>query len=284
MSSSSELLLSLALSTASRVGLSTSVPIPSRAGGVAPSAVATALVLKAAGTGFSSAVGGSGVDSLPEDVSSGGGGGGGSRRRSRAVIGGGGALTTGQGVETIFTGGARDGAGVGRPVVLPSVRAITSAAAVAATTAAAAAESAPPKSRGWFELAVPEMTTEVRRELAIVRNRTFLDPKRHYKTAKEDRNIPKTFAIGTYVMGAGERAAPREARGARAPTLVDTLLGDGGFKSYAGRTMRTVRERAEGGGIVAYQAKKAQAGADWKKRRADYQTAHGKKVKKPKLY
>ena len=279
MSSSSELLLSLALSTASRVGLSTSVPIPSRAGGVAPSAIATALVLKAAGTGFSSAVGGSGVDSLPEDVSSGGGG---SRRRSRAVIGGG-ALTTGQGVETIFTGGARDGAGVGRPVVLPSVRA-TATTAAAAAAAASGTESVPPKSRGWFELAVPEMTTEVRRELAIVRNRTFLDPKRHYKTAKEDRNIPKTFAIGTYVMGAGERAAPREARGARAPTLVDTLLGDGGFKSYAGRTMRTVRERAEGGGIVAYQAKKALAGADWKKRRADYQTAHGKKVKKPKLY
>lgn len=280
MSSSSEI-LALALSTATRVSSWTAVPTPSRAGGVTPTAIASALVLKAASAGFASAVGG-------EDVGIADGDGVGGRRRKRGA-GGTVALAAARGVETIYTGGARDGAGVGAPALLPQLsragaKAASSINAAASESASAAAVGLKPKTRGWFEIAVPELTTDVRRELAIVRNRTFLDPKRHYKTAKEDRDMPKTFAIGTYVAATGERSAPREARAPKAPTLVNALLGDGGFKAYAGRTMRTVRDRAEGGGVVAYQVKKALAGADWKKRRADYVKEHGKKEKQRKLY
>jgi hypothetical protein len=215
-----------------------------------------------------------------------------------------GLLASGSGVDGLFTAGSRDGAGLGRVVELPVALAGSAGAGAAgsggahgraagARVAAAAAAAAhaqnggakPEREKGWFELTAPELTADVRRELAIVRNRTFLDPKRHYKSAKEDRSgVPTAFSIGTVVAGVGERPAPRAERAARAATLVESLLGDSKFKSYAGRTMRSVRERAEGGGIVAYQAKKAKAGADWKAQRAKYEAANGKRAKKRKLY
>jgi len=140
--------------------------------------------------------------------------------------------------------------------------------------------------RGWFELRAPELTDSVKRELAILRNRTFLDAKRHYKTAREDRAVPTVFAIGTLVDGAGGAGGGSRAptRAVRAPTLVDTLLGDDKFTAYAGRAMDAVRARTTGGGKEAFKAKKAAAAATWKKRRADYDAEHGKKKSKRKLY
>jgi hypothetical protein len=109
----------------------------------------------------------------------------------------------------------------------------------------------------------------------VLRNRAFLDPKRHYKTAREDRERALTsFSVGTVVEAAAEKRARLTAR-ERKPTMVDALLEDGVFGAYAERTMAAVHARGRGASAAAYKAKKIAAGAEWKQRRAAYKKAHG---------
>ena len=140
---------------------------------------------------------------------------------------------------------------------------------------------APP--RGWFDLPAPTLTTELKRELTILRHRNFLDPARRYKTSSEDRGaLPKFFQIGTVVDGATDRRSSTRAQ--RQPTLVASLQADPVFNEYAARTMENIRHRAEGGGVAAYREKKRAAGAAWKKHVKEYKNAPGKKRAQKKLY
>lgn len=45
----------------------------------------------------------------------------------------------------------------------------------------------------------PELTSSIKRDLQIIKQRQALDPKRHYK--KEKWQIPKYFQMGTIVEG-----------------------------------------------------------------------------------
>ena len=45
----------------------------------------------------------------------------------------------------------------------------------------------------------PEMTPEIKRDLQIIKQRSALDPKRHYK--KDKWEIPKFFQMGTIIEG-----------------------------------------------------------------------------------
>jgi hypothetical protein len=131
--------------------------------------------------------------------------------------------------------------------------------------------------RGWFDLPTPALTDDLKRELAVLRNRAFLDPKRHYKTAREDRERALTaFSVGTVVEAPAERRARLSAR-ERKPTMVDALLSDEVFGAYAARTMAQVHARGRGASVAAYKAKKIAAGAEWKKRRGEFAKAHAGK-------
>ena len=44
---------------------------------------------------------------------------------------------------------------------------------------------------GWFNMKVPELTAEVKRDMLLLRNRAALDPKQFYK--REARGLPKFF-------------------------------------------------------------------------------------------
>jgi hypothetical protein len=214
------------------------------------------------------------------------------------------------GIRALHTAGLADGAslgGLGAPVAVPSTTVGASGSSSGAIAGAgvkrprgrqapggavelAGGERAPLVSgrgdgvasapRGWFDLPAPELTLELKRELTILRNRNFLDPTRRYKTSREDRGaLPKFFQIGTVVEGATERHAGTRARSK--PSLVATLQADPVFNEYASRTMENIRHRQEGGGLVAYKAKKAAAGAAWKKHLKEFKgnkkAAKGKK-------
>ena len=201
------------------------------------------------------------------------------------------------GIRTVYTAGSADGAslgGLGAEVGAPSVLSSGPAqvrgglkrprgAALGAPVALASGEVAPLVSggprgdssaaapRGWFDLPAPKLTTELKRELTILRNRNFLDPARRYKTSREDRDqLPKYFQIGTVVDGATERRGSTRAQ--RKPSMLAALQADPVFTEYATRTMENIRKRAEGGGIAAYRAKKAAAGAAWKKQLKGYKS------------
>ena len=51
----------------------------------------------------------------------------------------------------------------------------------------------------WFNMKQPEMTPEIKRDLQIIKQRSALDPKRHYK--KDKWEIPKFFQMGTIIEG-----------------------------------------------------------------------------------
>jgi hypothetical protein len=98
----------------------------------------------------------------------------------------------------------------------------------------------------WFDMAAPEVTAEVKRDLLILKNRAYLDPKRHYKTREERvHGLPKHFQIGTVVEAPneGHSRATRLTNKERKPTLVAALLADDAFQRYAARTVSAVEER-----------------------------------------
>lgn len=113
----------------------------------------------------------------------------------------------------------------------------------------------------WFHLPSQNLTPELKRDLLILRNRSFLDPKRHYKTAREDRSgeLPKFFQMGTVVEAPHERksSTARLTNKERKSSLVAALLADERFDSYAKRTLETVHKRGTQGGVQAYKKRKA---------------------------
>lgn len=60
------------------------------------------------------------------------------------------------------------------------------------------------RTKKWFAMSKPEMTEELKRDLSLLQNRQFLDPKRFYKGEKW--KIPESFQVGTIVSGVGEYA------------------------------------------------------------------------------
>ena len=78
----------------------------------------------------------------------------------------------------------------GSPTLLHPPRAVVTTAARAAARKAASAGSGP----GWFNIAAPAVTPELKRDLRLLRLRGAFDPKRFYKSADTGR-LPEHFAV-----------------------------------------------------------------------------------------
>lgn len=77
----------------------------------------------------------------------------------------------------------------------------------------------------------PEITPELERDLQIIRNRSALDPKRHYKRDDSSKKMPKYFQMGTIIGGSTDHYN-RLDRKKRRSTIAEELLGDGLKSSY----------------------------------------------------
>ena len=75
----------------------------------------------------------------------------------------------------------------------------------------------------------PEMTPEIKRDLQIIKQRSALDPKRHYK--KDKWEIPKYFQMGTIIEGNTEFYSARLKKKERGKTMVEELLNDDNTKN-----------------------------------------------------
>ncbi|EED12551.1 nucleolus protein required for cell viability, putative [Talaromyces stipitatus ATCC 10500] len=75
----------------------------------------------------------------------------------------------------------------------------------------------------WFNLPKTRITTELKRDLQLLRMRNVLDPHRHYK--KESGNaIPEYSQVGTIVEGPTEFFKSRIVKKERKQTFVDEVL------------------------------------------------------------
>ncbi|GEQ70536.1 hypothetical protein JCM33374_g4214 [Metschnikowia sp. JCM 33374] len=107
----------------------------------------------------------------------------------------------------------------------------------------------------WFNMKKPELTPELKRDLLILKNRSVLDPKRHYK--KEKWEIPKYFQTGTIVEGNTEFYSARLARKNRGKTIAEEILRDDTTTDYFRRKYSEIQKVHKSGGKSHYKKVKS---------------------------
>ncbi|NWX57167.1 TDIF2 protein, partial [Promerops cafer] len=84
---------------------------------------------------------------------------------------------------------------------------------------------------GWFGMKAPEITSDLKNDLKVLKMRASLDPKHFYK--KNDRDgFPKYFQVGTVVDSPIDFYHSRIPKKQRKRTIVEELLADSEFRRY----------------------------------------------------
>jgi hypothetical protein len=76
----------------------------------------------------------------------------------------------------------------------------------------------------WFNLPRTELTPELRRDLQLLKMRSVLDPKRHYKKMNSKSDVPAFSQVGTVIEGATEYYNGRINNKDRKKSFVDEVL------------------------------------------------------------
>ncbi|KAJ5825516.1 hypothetical protein N7474_002654 [Penicillium riverlandense] len=76
----------------------------------------------------------------------------------------------------------------------------------------------------WFNLPKTELTPELRRDLQLLRMRSVLDPKRHYKKENGKAKPPEFSQVGTIIEGPTEFFSGRIAKKDRKKTFVEETM------------------------------------------------------------
>ncbi|KAJ5755292.1 hypothetical protein N7533_004835 [Penicillium manginii] len=76
----------------------------------------------------------------------------------------------------------------------------------------------------WFDLPKTVMTTEFKRDLQLLRMRSVLDSKRHYKKENGKAKAPKFSQVGTIIQGPTEFFSGRIAKKDRKKTFVEETM------------------------------------------------------------
>ncbi|KAL4801738.1 Fcf2 pre-rRNA processing-domain-containing protein [Aspergillus unguis] len=76
----------------------------------------------------------------------------------------------------------------------------------------------------WFDMPKTELTPELKRDLQLLRMRSILDPKRHYKKESGKAQPPPYSQVGTIIEGPTEFFSGRIAKRDRKKTFVEEAL------------------------------------------------------------
>ncbi|KAI8819250.1 Fcf2 pre-rRNA processing-domain-containing protein [Fimicolochytrium jonesii] len=96
----------------------------------------------------------------------------------------------------------------------------------------------------WFDMPAPELTDEIKRDLHILKSRSVLDPKRHYKKGTLN-NPPKFFQMGTIIQGPIEFYSSRMTRKERRDNIVEELMADTDSRAYFKRKFLGIQEEKD---------------------------------------
>lgn len=97
---------------------------------------------------------------------------------------------------------------------------------------------------GWFNMVPSELTDELKTDLSVIRNRTYLDPKRFYKSA--DSTTGKVLQLGTVIEGSTEYYSSRLSKKERRVNLTEEIMADPATASYAKDKFRTMQRENRG--------------------------------------
>lgn len=100
-------------------------------------------------------------------------------------------------------------------------------------------------SEKWFALPKVEMTDDIKRDLLVIKNRKYLDPKRFYRGEKWE--IPENFHMGEIVEGVGEYGGKMK-RKQKGQSLVEELLKDEKTSEWFGKTYNEIQIKKKSGG------------------------------------
>ena len=101
--------------------------------------------------------------------------------------------------------------------------------------------------RGWFGMTPTPMSDQLKTDLAIIRNRNYLDPKKFYKSA--DSFNGKVLQVGTVIEGSSEFYSSRLTNRERKQNLTEEIMSDPTVANYAKRKyydMQSEKQRQRG--------------------------------------
>ena len=99
----------------------------------------------------------------------------------------------------------------------------------------------------WGHMRAPQLTTELKRELLLLKMRGALDPKRFYRSADNGKELPKYFQIGTIVAGAEDGAANRLSKRERKGSIMQEMLSDATIRKRAKTQFLKVQTASQAG-------------------------------------
>ncbi|KAG7348016.1 Fcf2 pre-rRNA processing [Nitzschia inconspicua] len=109
--------------------------------------------------------------------------------------------------------------------------------------------------KGWFGMTPTPLTEEVKTDLAVIRNRTYLDPKRFYKSADKHHRVVQ---VGTVVEGASEYFSSRLTKKERRSNFTDEIMADPASSDYAKNKFKEMsREKTRQAELRKQKPKKA---------------------------
>ena len=113
----------------------------------------------------------------------------------------------------------------------------------------------------------PELTANLKRDLQVLKMRSVLDPKRHYrKENTKTNNLPKIFEMGTLISDATESAAHKVRRRDQKETIVEELLHDMTRREYFKRKTAEIDAKKRSGGRAFYKGVKDRRGTKYSKK------------------
>ncbi|XP_043701743.1 rRNA-processing protein fcf2-like [Telopea speciosissima] len=117
--------------------------------------------------------------------------------------------------------------------------------------------------KSWFEMPAPTITPELKKDLQMLKLRSVIDPKRHYKKGdSKSKTLPKYFQVGTVTESASDFFSGRLTKKERKATLADELLSDRSLGEYRKRKVREIEEQNQSVGNQKWKIKGKQS---WKR-------------------
>ena len=94
----------------------------------------------------------------------------------------------------------------------------------------------------WFHMNPTPMTDSLKSDLALIRNRNYLDPKKFYKSSD---SFGKVIQLGTVIEGSNEYYTSRLTKNERKRNFTEEVMADEGVASYTKRKFGEVQAEKE---------------------------------------
>ncbi|CAN8076927.1 unnamed protein product [Agarophyton chilense] len=112
----------------------------------------------------------------------------------------------------------------------------------------------PNEDEHWHDMPIADLTPELQRDIRVIENRQYLDPKRFYKssgTGRKKGQLPSRVQVGTILTGAHEFYSGRLLKKERRARVIDQVLSSEKAVQYATSRFRKLqRERINNRRVV----------------------------------